>query len=111
MRIITKRRQRTCSRVEFQMIMYDAPHPGEILREWMADDIGVSQLAEHLGINRVTLSRLLNGNNGVTAPMAFKLAEAFPKTNAEFWLQLQINYDLSRAAREKRKPITPVRAA
>ena len=93
------------------MIQHNAAHPGEILREWMADDIGVTQLAEHLGVNRVTLSRLLNGANRVTGPMALKLAEAFPKTTAELWMRLQLNFDLSRAAREKRKPIAPVRAA
>ena len=93
------------------MIMHHAAHPGEILREWMADDISVTQLAEHLSVNRVTLSRLLNGANGVTAPMALKLADAFPKTTPEFWLKLQLNHDLSQALREKRTPIAPVRAA
>ena len=93
------------------MRMYDAAHPGEILREWVGDDLNVTQLAAHLGITRVTLSRILNGSAGVTAPMAIKLAEAFPKTNPQLWLNLQMQYELSRAMREKRKPIEPVRAA
>ena len=93
------------------MTIYDAAHPGEILREWMGNDLNVTQLALHLGITRVTLSRILNGSAGVTAAMAIKLGEAFPETNAQLWLNLQTQYELSRAMREKREPVAPVRAA
>ncbi len=93
------------------MIMHNAPHPGEILREWMGEDISVTQLAAHIGLTRVTLSRLLNGASGVSASMALRLSEAFPKTSPEYWLKLQLHYDLSQATMEKRKPVAPVRAA
>lgn len=93
------------------MVMYDAAHPGEILREWMADDINVTQLAEHLHVSRVTLHNILNASSGVTAAMALKLADAFPKTDAQLWMNLQTQYELSRALREERTPIAPVRAA
>lgn len=93
------------------MPMHDAAHPGEVLREWMGDDINVSQLASHLRVSRVTLSKLLNGVSGVTAAMALRLAEAFPATDARLWMNLQTNYELAKAVREERTPITPVRAA
>ncbi len=93
------------------MIQYDAAHPGEIVRVQMGEDISVTQLADHLGVTRTTMSRLINGASGMSADMAMKLAQAFPHTDAQFWLTLQLNYDLSRAQREKRKQILPVRAA
>ncbi len=93
------------------MIMHNAPHPGEILREWMADDLTVSSLATHLDVSRVTLSKILNGNSGITATMAFKLAEAFPKTTPKLWMDLETQYELSEAQRAHRKHIAPVRAA
>ena len=36
----------------------------------MADDLTVPALAAHLEVSRVTLSKILNGSSGVTAPMA-----------------------------------------
>jgi addiction module HigA family antidote len=43
--------------------MYNPPHPGETLKEDILPALGltVTQAAEELGINRVTLSRVLNG--------------------------------------------------
>lgn len=93
------------------MPMHDAAHPGEILREWMGEDVNVSQLANHLHVSRVTLSKILNGASGVTAVMALRLAEAFPATDARLWMNLQTNYELAKALREERISVTPVRAA
>ena len=94
-------------------IMYNSPHPGRIIREWMGDDITVGELASHLGIARVTLSNILNGKAGVTAAMAVKLSQAFPPTEPQLWLGLQSDYELSKELREskRRKPIAPVRKA
>ena len=46
--------------------MYNPPHPGETLKEDILPALGltVTQAAEELGINRVTLSRVLNGKAG-----------------------------------------------
>lgn len=93
------------------MPMFNAAHPGRILREWMGEDITVAALAKHLGITRPMLSNILNGKAGVSAPMAIKLSEAFPATDAKFWITLQASYELSKALREKRKKIAPVRKA
>ena len=89
--------------------MFNASHPGRIIREWMGDDITVAALARHLGITRTMLSNIIHGKAGVSAPMAIKLSQAFPATDARFWVTLQANYELSRALREKRKSIAPVR--
>ncbi len=77
----------------------------------MADDLTVPALAAHLEVSRVTLSKILNGSSGVTAPMALKQAEAFPKTSPKLWMDLQTQYELSQAQRAHRRAFAPVRAA
>jgi antitoxin HigA-1 len=81
--------------------MHNPAHPGEILREHIGD-MPVAKFAQHLGVSRVTLSRLLNGNSGVSADMALRLSEALG-TSPELWLNLQTQFDLWQASRSKRK--------
>ena len=38
--------------------MYNPPHPGEVLREYLGD-VSVTEAAMKLGVNRVTLSRVV----------------------------------------------------
>ena len=90
------------------MRIYNPAHPGEVLREHMGN-MPVIRLAEHLGVSRVTLSRLLNGNSGISADMALRLSEALG-TSPELWLNMQAQYDLWQASRTKRKKITPLAA-
>ena len=84
-------------------------HPGEILREHIGT-MPVTKFADHLGVSRVTLSRLLNGTSGVSAEMALKLSEALG-TSPELWLNLQIQYDLWQASKTKRRKIPRLAAA
>jgi addiction module HigA family antidote len=74
----------------------------------MGDTITVSTLAKHLGMTRANLSMILNGRLGISALMALKLGDAFPKTDARFWMSVQSQYDLAHARRKKRRKITPV---
>jgi antitoxin HigA-1 len=91
------------------MRMHNPAHPGEVLREYMGD-MSVTSLASHLGVTRPTLSHLLNGKAGVSAAMAIKLSEAFG-TSPDFWLNMQIHFDLWKASRTRRKPVAPLIAA
>ncbi len=70
----------------------------------------MSKLAAHLGVSRVTLSRLLNGNSGVSAEMALKLSEALG-TSPELWLNMQTQFDLWQVSQQRRKKIAPLAAA
>jgi addiction module HigA family antidote len=83
--------------------MHNPPHPGEILREYLGD-ITVTQAAVKLGVNRVTLSRLVTGSSGVSADMAYRLGEAFG-TSPELWAGMQLQYDLHQASKLKRPRI------
>lgn len=78
--------------------MYNPPHPGETLREDVLPALGltVTQAAEELGINRVTLSRVLNGKAGVSIDLALRLEAWLDGPTAENWLKGQLAYDLGR---------------
>lgn len=83
------------------MRMHAPPHPAEILREDILPTLGISvtEAAKQLGVNRVTLSRLLNEKAGISAEMALRL-HAWLGDNSpspESWLHQQANYDLWQA--------------
>ena len=73
-------------------------HPGEILREdyFKELQLTVTQAAKGLKVARNNLSAILNERAGISPDMAVKLSEAFG-TSAQFWLNLQGNYDLWQA--------------
>lgn len=85
--------------------MHNPPHPGEILREWLGD-MSVTDAAQHLGVSRATLSRVLNGSSGISADMALRLQAALG-TSPEMWMGLQDDYELWQASKGKRPHVTP----
>jgi addiction module HigA family antidote len=83
--------------------MYNPPHPGEVLKEYLGD-VSVTQAASNMGVNRVTLSRIISGSAGISADMAYRLASAFG-TSPELWAGMQLQYDLFQASKLKRPKI------
>lgn len=96
--------------------MFNPPHPGESIREDIlpALAITVTEAARQLGVSRVTLSRLINGQAGISADMARRL-EAWlggPKRgpSAESWLRMQVDYDLWHAMQRPAPKVVRARA-
>ena len=81
-------------------MMFDPPHPGKILREYLGE-VTVTDAARHLGITRAALSRILNGSAGISADMALRLSEALG-TSAELWIGMQAEYDLWQASKVRK---------
>ncbi|HNB25601.1 MAG TPA: HigA family addiction module antitoxin [Alphaproteobacteria bacterium] len=81
-------------------------HPGEHLREEL-DELGLSARAFagllDIPVNRVT--QILNGQRGISADTALRLARYFG-TSAAFWMNLQQIYELRQAEREAGKRIS-----
>jgi addiction module HigA family antidote len=75
--------------------MFNPPHPGEIIKDNILVERGLSvtEAALQLGITRVALSRVLNGKAAISTSLALKLEE-WAKPSAEVWLRMQIAYDL-----------------
>ena len=87
------------------MPMKNPVHPGEIVLHECIEPLGltITEAAKGLGVARTTLSRLINGKQGVSADMAVRLSMGFGST-PETWLRMQMNYDLAQA-RERAKNI------
>jgi addiction module HigA family antidote len=70
-------------------------HPGEILEEEFLKPLGISQVAfaAHLGVPVQRINELVRGKRGVTPETAWLLSQAL-NTTPEFWLNLQMTFDL-----------------
>lgn len=79
-------------------MMKNHPHPGELLREDVLIPLGieVTEAAQRLGVSRTTLSRVINGHAGISPDLAIRLEQA-GVSSARFWMNLQANYELSKA--------------
>lgn len=89
------------------MKMYNPAHPGKVLKEAIAE-FKIQEVADKLGISRITLSRLLNGKTNVTAEMAVRLSKLLPNTSSVFWLNLQAGYDLWHIEQHQQFDIEPL---
>lgn len=76
-------------------------HPGEILREEFMRPLELSsnEVARRLGITAARVNEVASGRRGITADTALRLSRLF-NTSAEFWLNLQMRYELEVARRE-----------
>jgi addiction module HigA family antidote len=83
------------------MPMKNPPHPGQLVRHECIEPLGltITKAAEGLGVTRQALNNLVNGKAGISPEMAVRLAKAFGCT-PEFWLRLQLNYDLAQVRQD-----------
>ena len=90
-------------------MMYNPASPGELLREFMGNRT-VTELAEHIGVARATLSRILNGRNAVSVDLSIRLGEAL-SLSPDFFAKAQLQHDLWRESRKKRPRVKPLQQA
>ena len=76
-------------------------HPGEFLREDFLVPLGLSAnaLALALRVPVTRISEILRERRGITADTALRLARYFG-TTPDFWMKMQMAYDLALASRE-----------
>ncbi|MBC8418615.1 MAG: HigA family addiction module antidote protein [Desulfobacterales bacterium] len=91
-------------------------HPGEILNKEFLEPIGLSQnrLALALRVPARRINEIVLGKRRVTADTALRLSHYFG-VSPQFWLGLQMDYDLDLAQDELEskieKEITPLSAS
>lgn len=88
-------------------------HPGTTIRQDCLEKNGLSvtEAARVLGVDRQTLSNLLNARSGISPEMAVRLEKAFG-TPAREWLVLQLEYELAEIMRRVEKiNVEPFRAS
>jgi addiction module HigA family antidote len=73
-----------------------ATHPGIVLLKEFLEPLGQTQraLAEHIGVPVQRINEIVRGKRGISPETSWLLSQAFG-TTPEFWLNLQINHDLS----------------
>jgi addiction module HigA family antidote len=70
-------------------------NPGEILREDFLEPLGISinKLSRDLSVPPNRISEIVNGKRSISADTALRLQRYFG-VEAQFWLNLQTEYDL-----------------
>ena len=89
------------------MNMHGPAHPGEVLREWLPEGMRIEQAAQQLHISRTTLSKVLNAKSSLTATMALRLS-SWLGTSPDFWLGMQVQWDLWQARKVRLPKIKPI---
>jgi addiction module HigA family antidote len=96
--------------------MHNPPHPGLTLREDVLPALGlqVGEAAAQLGVDRTTLSKVLNGRAAISPAMALRIERWLGRDRggaAELWLAQQTAYDLwqARVALRKSKALAVIK--
>ena len=84
------------------MPMKKPPHPGRSIKDACLEplQLTVTQGATILGVARHTLSRVINGQAGISPEMAIRLEKAFG-SSADTWLRMQVAYELAQVRQHK----------
>ena len=90
------------------MTMHNPASPGELLREFLGDKTA-TELAQHIGVARATISRVLNDRTAVTVDLSIRLGEAL-KLSPDFFSKAQLQRDLWIESRKDRPRIKPLAA-
>jgi len=86
-------------------------HPGEMLLEEFLTPMGLTQrdLADAIHVPYQRINEIINERRGVTPGTALRLAKFF-RMSADFWMNLQIRWDLywaQQAEQDELKSIRP----
>src|SRR5208337_4105335 len=81
--------------------MPPAVHPGRLLkRELSTRGLSANRLALDIGVPSGRFTDILNGRRSITADTAIRLGRYFGN-RAQFWLDLQSQYDIAVIERER----------
>lgn len=85
-------------------------HPGEMLSEEFLRPMGITQreLADSIGVPYQRINELVNGKRGVTPSTALRLAKFFGMS-PDFWLNLQMRWDLYRAQQIEKSELKAIK--
>jgi addiction module HigA family antidote len=80
--------------------MAPVSHPGRLLkRELAARKLSANRLSLDIGVPSGRVTDILNGRRSITADTAVRLGRYFGNS-AQFWLDLQSQYDIAIVERE-----------
>jgi addiction module HigA family antidote len=84
-------------------------HPGEMLVEEFLTPMNLTQrqLADAIHVPYQRVNELVNGKRGITPSTALRLAKFFNMT-PDFWLNLQLRWDLYSALKKEKKELEAI---
>jgi addiction module HigA family antidote len=86
--------------------MAPVSHPGRLLkRELVTRKLSANRLALDVGVPSGRITDILNGRRAISADTAVRLGRYFGNS-AQFWLDLQSQYDIAMVEREKGAEMT-----
>ena len=81
--------------------MAPVSHPGRLLkRELASRKLSANRLSLDIGVPSGRITDILNGRRSITADTAVRLGRYFGNS-AQFWIDLQGQYDIAMVEREK----------
>lgn len=85
-------------------------HPGEMLREEFLIPMNLTQkeLADSIQVPYQRINEIVSGKRGVTPSTALRFAKYFGMS-ADFWLNLQIKFDLYLAQKKEKQVLGKIR--
>ena len=85
-------------------------HPGEMLREEFLIPMNLTQkdLADAIQVPYQRINEIVAGKRGVTPSTALRLAKFFGMT-ADFWMNLQVKFDLFSAQKKEQTILSRIR--
>ncbi len=81
-------------------------HPGKILMHEFLKELGITSyaLAKGVGVPTNRITGIVNGDRSISADTALRLAQFFGNS-PQFWMNLQMHYDLEVADRQSGRRI------
>ena len=85
-------------------------HPGEMLLEEFLNPMGISQreLADKIHVPYQRVNEIINKRRGITPSTALRLSKLF-RVSEDFWMSLQLRWDLYRAKLKESKELKEIR--
>jgi len=85
-------------------------HPGEMLLEEFLKPMGITQkeLSKGIKVPYQKINEIINGKRGITPSTALRLAKFFG-TSEDFWLNLQLRWDLYRAMKKEKEILKEIK--
>ena len=85
-------------------------HPGEMLAEEFLIPMGLTQreLANAIHVPYQRINEIINGRRGITPSTALRLAKFFG-VSADFWMNIQLRWDLYHAQQSEATQLREIR--
>ena len=85
-------------------------HPGEMLLEEFLTPMGLTQrdLADGIHVSYQRINEIINERRSVTPGIALRLAKFF-RMSADFWMNLQMRWDLYQAQLSEQEALKSIR--